>query len=150
MHVKVCCRHHYMKRHGSGDGSQLVESVGVGRSYRPGNGGDCVWVLDSWWVMDPICWEEMEQGCVDFKDSHNLEVEVPGVAKSWTQLSSRTTKKLRVINIFSWVRIFRTSSLGDSISRNPERTVRRRQREESDYIEACNKGQVDWTSKDYC
>ena len=135
---------------GSGDCGRLVESIGVGRSCRPGDAGDWVRVLDSWYVMDPVCWEETEQGCVDFRNSHNLEFEFPGVAKGWTQLSGWTTKKLIVINMFSWVRIFRTSRLGDSISRNPERTVPRRQQEESDYIEACNKGQVDWTSKDYC
>ena len=37
---------------------------------------------------------------------------------------------------------FRTSSLGDNISNDPERTAARRQREESGYIEICNKGQV--------
>ena len=45
--------------------------------------------------------------------------------------------------MFSWVRICRTSSLRDSISRNPEKTVPKRQQEESDYIEACNKGHID-------
>ena len=47
---------------------------------------------------------------------------------------------LRVM--FYLVGIFRTSSLGDSISSNLERTVLRRQGEESHYIEVFNKGQV--------
>ena len=39
------------------------------------------------------------------------------------------------------VEIFRTSSLGDRISSNPERTGLKRQ-EEPSYIEVCNKEQV--------
>ena len=35
--------------------------------------------------------------------------------------------------------IFRTSGLEDSISSNPKRTALRKQGEESDYIEVCNK-----------
>ena len=53
---------------------------------------------------------------------------------------------LRVI--FNSVGIFRTSSLGDSILSNPERTTRSQGR--SQVIQKfCNKGQVVWTSKDY-
>ena len=44
---------------------------------------------------------------------------------------------------------FRTSSLGDSISGNPDLTTLKRQREEPDYTEVCSKGQVVLTSKDY-
>ena len=36
----------------------------------------------------------------------------------------------------------RTSSLGVSISRGPERSVPRRQGEESGYTEVCSKGQI--------
>ena len=36
--------------------------------------------------------------------------------------------------MFCWVGIFRTSSLGDSISSNPERTALRRQGDEPGYI----------------
>ena len=43
--------------------------------------------------------------------------------------------------------IFRTFSLGDSISSDPSRTALRRQGEESGYIEVCNMGQVVWTVK---
>ena len=48
---------------------------------------------------------------------------------------------------FYSVGIFRTSSPGDSISSNPERSAPRRLGEESGYIEVCYKGQVVWTSK---
>ena len=62
---------------------------------------------------------------------------------------------LRVM--FYSVGIFRTSSLGDSISGNPERTAlsRRghggaRSGEKSGYTKVCNKGRVVWTSKVFC
>ena len=45
---------------------------------------------------------------------------------------------------------FRISSLGDTISTNPERTTLRRLGEESVYIDLCNKGQVVWISKYLC
>ena len=45
---------------------------------------------------------------------------------------------------------FRTLCQGDRISNDPERIAPRRWGEESGYIEACNKGQVVWTSKYYC
>ena len=44
--------------------------------------------------------------------------------------------------MFYLVVFVRTSGLEDSISSNPKRTALRRQEEESDYIEVCNKGQV--------
>ena len=45
--------------------------------------------------------------------------------------------------MFYVVGIFRTSSLGGSISNNPERTALRRQGEGSQVIQKfCNKGQV--------
>ena len=49
--------------------------------------------------------------------------------------------------MFYLVQIFKTSSLGDSIASNPERTATDKVEvgggaEESDYIEVCNKGQV--------
>ena len=59
--------------------------------------------------------EAIPDHSVDLENSHNLKVER-----------------------FSLVGIFRTSSPGDSISSNPERTVLRQ--EESGYIEVCNKG----------
>ena len=43
--------------------------------------------------------------------------------------------------MFYLVGIFRTSSPGDSISSNPEKTAPRRLGEKSGYIEVCNKGQ---------
>ena len=53
--------------------------------------------------------------------------------------------------IFYSAGIFRTSSLGGSISSNPERTALRRQGEGNQVIQKfCNKGQVVWTPKDYC
>ena len=45
---------------------------------------------------------------------------------------------------------FRISSLGDTISTNPERTALRRLGEESGYIDCCSKGQVVWISKYFC
>ena len=44
--------------------------------------------------------------------------------------------------MFYSVEIFKTLNPGDSISNDPERTAARRQREESGYIDICNKGQV--------
>ena len=61
--------------------------------------------------------EAIPDHSVDLGNSHNLKVER-----------------------FSLVGVFGTSSLGDSISSNPKRTVLRQ--EESGYIEVCNKGQV--------
>ena len=61
--------------------------------------------------------EAIPDHSVDLENSHNLKVER-----------------------FSLVGIFGTSSLGDIISSNPERTVLRQ--EESGYIQVCNKGQV--------
>ena len=49
--------------------------------------------------------------------------------------------------LFFVVGSFRTSSPGDSISSNHERTALRRQGEESVYIEVGKKGQVVWISK---
>ena len=46
--------------------------------------------------------------------------------------------------------IFRTSSLGDSFSSDPERRVLRRQGKLSGYTEICSKGQVVLISKNYC
>ena len=51
-----------------------------------------------------------------------------------------TTCKLRVM--FYWVGIFRTSSPGDSFSSNFEKTAPQGHREESGYMEVCNKGKV--------
>ena len=48
------------------------------------------------------------------------------------------------------VGVFRTSGLGDSISGNPERTASRRRGRIQVIQRFCNKGQVVWTSKDYC
>ena len=50
--------------------------------------------------------------------------------------------------MFYLVGFFRTSSLGDSISGNPEITALKRQGEEPGYTEVCNKGQAVLTSKD--
>ena len=50
--------------------------------------------------------------------------------------------KLRIICYL--VGIFRTSSLGDSISNDPERTAPKVQGAEPSYIKVCNKGQVAW------
>ena len=44
--------------------------------------------------------------------------------------------------MFYLMEFFRTSSLGDTISTNSERTALRRWGEESGYIDLCNKGQV--------
>ena len=49
--------------------------------------------------------------------------------------------------MFYLMGFFRTSSLGDTISTNSERTALRRWGEESGYIDLCNKGQVVWISK---
>ena len=51
--------------------------------------------------------------------------------------------------MFYLMGIFRTSSLGDSFSSDPERSVLRRQGELSGYIEICSKGQIVLTSKNY-
>ena len=51
--------------------------------------------------------------------------------------------------MFYLVRIFRTSSLGDSISRNPERTLWGGEERSQVIYKVCNKGQVVWTSKSW-
>ena len=51
-----------------------------------------------------------------------------------------TAYKLRVM--FYLVGIFRTSRPGDSFSSDSEKTAPRRHREESGYMEVCNKGKV--------
>ena len=59
-----------------------------------------------------------------------------------------TTSKLRVM-LYS-AGIFRTSSLRDSISSNPERTALKRRGESQGIQKFSQKGQVVRTSKDYC
>ena len=59
---------------------------------------------------------------------HNCQLEKQSQPKSW--------------ELLYLVGIFRTSSPGDSIASDPERTVLRRQGDESGYIKACNKGHV--------
>ena len=59
-------------------------------------------------------------------------------------------KKSQPKIMFYSVGFCRTSSLGNSISRNPEITALRRQGEEPGYKEVCNRGQVALTSKYSC
>ena len=59
-----------------------------------------------------------------------------------------TTLKFRVT--FYSVRMFETSSPGDSTSSNRERTALRRGGEEPGYVEVFSRGQVILTSKDGC
>ena len=90
----------------------------------------------------------------------------PGLLTPWTKLPfpstntclssigflSRVNKKSHNLKAESCPKmgIFRTLSLGNCISNNPERTILRKWGEEPGNVEVFNTGQVIWTSRDYC